>query len=318
MKSKFILRNTILLKRILRLLNFKIFNKISSFPIQIQIQTINLCNGSCVMCPRSITNNNDYHVISDSLFEKIINEIVHESKSLSVILMLQNEPLMDDALFKRIQFINKLRKKISVELITNGNLFTNNKIKELEKSDVNELVISLDAYNKKTYNKIRKGLNFKTVLKNIDKIIKSDYRGYFFIGFVKQKKNYKEINEFKKYWKKKGVVCKITNLCNRSGDLNNYEELCLNDDNESLIEMAKYKVIRTINKCCPYPINWFNILSNGDVILCCNDYSKKVVLGNLNNSTIKEIWNNKQYSKIRELHNSGDYDKIPVCKNCSL
>ena len=118
--------------------------------------------------------------------------------------------------------------------------------------------------------------------------------------------------------RKKGAANKITNLCNRSGDLNNYRELCLDKINESFIEMAKYKIIRTINKFCPYLINWFNILSNGDVILCCNDYSKKVILGNVNNSTIKEIWNSKQYQTIRDLNNSGDYDKILICKNCSL
>jgi hypothetical protein len=51
--SKAWLRNRILLNRIWRILDFRIRKKARPFPLVFQIQTIDLCNGSCIMCPRS-------------------------------------------------------------------------------------------------------------------------------------------------------------------------------------------------------------------------------------------------------------------------
>lgn len=71
------------------------------------------------------------------------------------------------------------------------------------------------------------------------------------------------------------------------------------------------------SKRCSTPILTFNILYDGKVILCCDDYNKKMILGNINNSSIKEIWNSKQYENIRKMLYNGEYKKIPVCCNCN-
>ena len=76
------------------------------FPSVIQIQTVNNCNGSCFMCPNSKIKNKKVEVMSDKLFKKIISEIVSEAKSKTMIFMyLQNEPLIDENLFKKIRLI---------------------------------------------------------------------------------------------------------------------------------------------------------------------------------------------------------------------
>jgi radical SAM protein with 4Fe4S-binding SPASM domain len=73
-----------------------------------------------------------------------------------------------------------------------------------------------------------------------------------------------------------------------------------------------------MTKCCISLLAEFNILWNGDVILCSNDFGKKMILGNINDSSIKEIWNGPQYQAIRKLQYKGEYQKISVCRNCSL
>jgi radical SAM protein with 4Fe4S-binding SPASM domain len=60
----------------------------------------------------------------------------------------------------------------------------------------------------------------------------------------------------------------------------------------------------------------FNILSNGDVILCCENYSKKIILGNVEKSSIKEIWDSKKYQNIRNLIYKKKFEKIPPCVGC--
>jgi hypothetical protein len=58
-----------------RLFEYKISRKVLAFPSIFCIQTINACNGNCIMCPISKNIDKRSYVMSDSLFEKIIKEI---------------------------------------------------------------------------------------------------------------------------------------------------------------------------------------------------------------------------------------------------
>ena len=40
---------------------------------------------------------------------------------------------------------------------------------------------------------------------------------------------------------------------------------------------------------------------NGDVLMCPHDWGKKIILGNMNNSSFKEIWTSNKAKKIRDL-----------------
>ncbi|MDY6895963.1 MAG: SPASM domain-containing protein, partial [Thermotogota bacterium] len=58
-------------------------------------------------------------------------------------------------------------------------------------------------------------------------------------------------------------------------------------------------------------INW-----NGDVPLCCNDYERGVCLGNIKESSIKDIWGGLKLQNMREFHEKREFNKIKICNNC--
>lgn len=53
----------------------------------------------------------------------------------------------------------------------------------------------------------------------------------------------------------------------------------------------------------------------GDVILCCEDYHRKYVLGNIREQTAKEIWNSKKNRTLRRQLRKKDF-RLPICKAC--
>ena len=56
---------------------------------------------------------------------------------------------------------------------------------------------------------------------------------------------------------------------------------------------------------------------SGEVVLCCNDMSREIIVGNLNDSTIYEVWNGKIFQNILEAIYSGK--KLPstfLCNRC--
>jgi len=303
-----------------RVWSYKFRKKSSDFPSVIQIQTINDCNGSCSMCPNSQIKNKNIESISNDLFQKIISEIINESKSTPLVLLyLQNEPLMDENIFKKIQIINNISsRRIHIGFLTNGSLLSDEKIKKLEEHKELFVSVSIDALSKVTYDKIRGNLNFDEVQNNLKKLLNSNFnKNNIAIEFTVQKNNIHEYKNFKKFWRKKTGGLLVNYLTNRSGDLDNYEELYSPKNNYQLTERIKINIMKRMLGFCPLPFTSFNILSNGDVIVCREDWTKKIVLGNVKKSSIKDIWNNEKYNEIRQKISNKKYNEIDLCKNCS-
>ena len=60
-----------------------------------------------------------------------------------------------------------------------------------------------------------------------------------------------------------------------------------------------------------------NLFPNGDLVLCCMDYSLDYVIGNLFNEDYYEIFSGSRINNIRQKSMRSGYDKNFICKNCS-
>ena len=74
---------------------------------------------------------------------------------------------------------------------------------------------------------------------------------------------------------------------------------------------------KALKKPCTYPSYTFFIDYNGDVLMCSHDWGKKNILGNLNNSTIIEIWTSELSRRTRNALIKGDRNFSP-CDVCDV
>lgn len=66
--------------------------------------------------------------------------------------------------------------------------------------------------------------------------------------------------------------------------------------------------------CCVYAT--FPVINTfGDVVLCCNDYHSKYVMGNIMERSLKEIWQDAKNIELRKRIYKGIFD-LPICQNC--
>jgi len=137
------------------------------FPIGIDIGVTNACNSDCIMCPHSKLKN--IGTMDMKLYKKIIDDC-SGLKIKMVTLSFFGEPLLDKTLIEKIKYAKS--RGLIVGFYSNASLLTEKWARDLIKSNLDGITISFDGYSKETYEKIRRGLKFNIVKKNILNLIK--------------------------------------------------------------------------------------------------------------------------------------------------
>lgn len=75
------------------------------------------------------------------------------------------------------------------------------------------------------------------------------------------------------------------------------------------------KVIPSHRGYCAYPFQSLGVFWNGEVTLCCDDYNGELVIGDLRQQTLSEIFNGEKAQKIRSEMNKGVLS-MPRCQAC--
>ena len=91
----------------------------------VQIETINRCNGICGFCPiNKNEDNRKYAYMTDGLLEKIVGELSDIEYSGSLALFSNNEPLLDNRIVQRYKYCRERLPKTTLYMYTNGTLLT--------------------------------------------------------------------------------------------------------------------------------------------------------------------------------------------------
>ncbi len=259
-----------------------------AYPLRlIQIETTNLCNSKCKFCIHSSLKK--FGTMSDDLYLKIIKDVAEISSIKVIVPMLLGEPLMDKKIISRMKLINSLLPDKNIYLFTNCSLLTPKIIKQL--SNINNIVInfSLNGTCKEMRKKLMGLDDFEHCKEMIDLYKKTGKP--FVVTLVKYPSvSNREIEEFRKNSKWK---TSINTYKNWSGD--------------------KFEGVRQTN--CHRAISQMTIMQDGQVNLCCMEYGK-VIFGDANKESIKEIWESKYRQMYCKAHTKGIFLK-GVCANCT-
>jgi MoaA/NifB/PqqE/SkfB family radical SAM enzyme len=275
------------------------------FPHLVQIETVTACNARCIMCPTP-TMERKKGFITEALYRKIIDECALYRRALrSLGLYLSGEPLLDKQLPERVKYAHDKRLR-DVYISTNAQLMTAEKSARLIDAGLDRLYVSLDGTTKETYEKVRVGLNFDTVVRNVDEFLRlrreRKSRVKVEMQIIRLDETAHEVEPFVERWKDQAdrVVVK---------DGHNWAEQSDNRPHSRLTHP-------TARKPCPQLWYNLNVFDNGDVPLCCYDYEGKVILGNVERQALREVWRGKELQRIRAAHLRLDFSEMPLCDAC--
>ena len=276
----------------------------------VQIQTSGICNASCLFCPYS---NSWYKknpgTMSNSLFEKILNDLTPFKDELytgKFCPYLMNDPFTDPKIIDRVKKIYEYFPNIKIEISTNAELMTPNKIDELLdilNNKRHDIWISFHGASENDISKIMK-INGKKSLTNIIYLLKESdgrfnikIRGLLYSFDSKIKLQHPK--KFLRFWNSiiskedinsKNLKLEPSYFHNRSA-------------NSKLEDWSYNAIVRRIGPKNPFYCgridNWIHIDYTGDILLCCNDYHKETVMNNINDMSIIEHLQSKPFKEMR-------------------
>ena len=244
-------------------------------PTEIEISESGTCNRTCSFCPRSAPNFIDKK-------EFISNEL-HQK------LCTELQKLNYKGTIRYSGFVEPLLDKNIYNLI---NMVRN----YLPESNI-EMVTNGDPLNLKRLNQLfENGLN-KILISAYDGKKESDELENLCKNAKLSKDQYIVRHRYYSEEKDFGIT-----LSNRSGTMAN----------------AKFKIEalkEPLKKSCYIPSYTFFLDYQGDVLMCPHDWGKKIILGNLKNEKLIDIWFSKKFMSIRKMLNKSNrnFDPCNVC-----
>jgi radical SAM protein with 4Fe4S-binding SPASM domain len=265
-------------------------------PEIVQIEATNICNAKCVFCPRDEMHRKQ-GIMTFELFTKVVDECA--ALGITHIRMHNfGEAFVDKRLVEKVRYAKQKGIK-EVGAISNGSLLTEPVVRGMIDAGLDAINISVDASGKEVFESTRIGLKYDKVIGNIERLVRlraeaGRRRPKLILSFVRQNNSADE-QAFIEHWTRVADKIHINDLHNWAGTLHK----------ESDVNYPCYRQWLT-----------FTVLWDGRVSLCCADFDGQVVLGDLNTSSIQEIWNSEPYRKVRREHlESGGPE---ICRSCDL
>ena len=252
------------------------------YPDTLKIEITNYCDGNCVYCSNHLNKPKGYMDIK--MFKAIIDDFPEVKK---ITPQWFGESSLHPDFYEALRYAKKKGK--SIRFYTNGASIDPYK---LAKIGVNEVRFSIEADNKELYEKLRRGLNWDVVYKNIMEFQKLKGATKVLVRMTVTEENRDRIHEIKAFWKKR--VRNVT--------MYNEHSVCREVE-------GHYKKVTS----CKKPSELMIIGWNGDYVMCCTDYNRKITLGNVKDGA-RKVW--EDGAKMREQVEKGKM--LGICKECGF
>ncbi len=304
-------------------------------PRYMEIETTTRCGFKCLMCEHTYWKVPPMDM-SFVQFKKVIDQF----PTLKWIGMTGiGESFLNKDFVKMLKYVKS--KHIWVELFDPFFLIDEKIGKELINLGIEVMYVSLDGATKGTYEKIRVGSNFDTVIKNIRSFIKmkkernSKYPRLIF-HFIISKINIHEIEKYIELINSFGLEkpeILFTPVLHRYKEIDGLFTKVPEEIPKSVDKKAKElgvkitwnanvpKVLPSITKCFAWLMPF--IFATGDVSPCCasneqneREFQVKNCFGNVFETPFKDIWNGKKFKEFRKQILGGEIP--PICKTCTI
>jgi MoaA/NifB/PqqE/SkfB family radical SAM enzyme len=245
--------------------------------------------------------------MKSAVFDQVLARLVEYDKNSWISFAGFGEPIMHPELPDFVAKASALGFKTGIN--TNAALLSKEKSHALLDAGLSQITFNIAAIDEdyeELYN-----LDFQETLKNIQYFVEvNNQRCEMWGAIVENDINYDKIKSIKKYWKGVGIKqFYVATEGNRGGALARgarYHEV---DDAKYLVLAKDFYAKHNIEAECFLPLSSIFISQEGQYLMCCHDWRKKLPLGSVFDFSVVDI----DKIKIKKLRESN-----PVCAECDI
>lgn len=287
-----------------------------SLPRYIDVELTNLCNFKCCFCP---TGTKSMQRIKGFMPDAVIEALLSSIKKYHIAgvrFIRWGEPTMHP---KYIETIEKVKDAgAAVHINTNGSLLDEAQIKKLIDMGLDSIKFSFQGADEGTYNEMREGGDYNRLLETVRLMYR--LRGdrpypYIQISTTLTGETIEQINNFKHDIE---GCCDYYNIGYTKLNHLNVGDMKIDEKEKEKIRQLQQreKTHHIYSEVCPEAFDKLSVNWNGDVTLCCEDYDGYLIIGNILDMDLKQLFNSNAANQYRDIIAERQYTRIKCCKIC--
>lgn len=294
-----------------------------STPYKIDIFPIYGCNFKCSYCIHSKPEiiSGGYictdKVLSFDLLKKFVEDAKHfDDKIRAIHFAGYGEPLLHPDIAPMVKLITDRGIADVVDIVTNGSLLNAKLSTELLDSGLDKLRISLQGLDSDAYKRVSDiNLDFENFKNNIREFKEIRDRGNYNTQiYIKILDSVLDVHSEEEFYEMFSPLCDYIAVEHLAPLVNEiqYENIFDKKEFNTNVKGNKSDELQV----CPWPFYSMMINPDGDVLPCCNHY-KPIVLGNIKDESIVNIWNSQCLKDFQKQQLLCQRSLNEVCRNCN-
>lgn len=270
------------------------------------------CNATCPMCPRTALGTATKNHMDDKTFQKAI-ENYKKLGWIDVLMHSMGEPLLHPRFGTYVDNVVSLSWRVGIS--TNAFLLDRWMDSMLK---IRALKYSIEGWDKQSHKRYR-GLDFDRTYSNVKEFWmyskgKIDYKIRILMTLYKEN-TLDDVRHFVETWGPWVDHISIQLVENPFYNHVHVTEKDLNNDNNLPPEHRGlyFPMYRKEKDFCKLLFSMPVIFPNGDVSVCCNDYENALIVGNIHERDLKEIFYGKKHESIRDEFKQ---QNVKTCGQC--
>lgn len=283
-------------------------------PWNLHIELSNICNADCIFCAYQYQTR-DEKIMADEVYLKALDDYCAMGGGDFMLTVSVGDPAVDPNFIRRIKEARSRTEIASIETITNAVALKSQQIEELIHSGITRIQISTGPWDQSLYTKIYRNKSYKKVIKNVRQLLEKNveagcpvevkiaFRSNLTMQETLSLPDYKEIAHLP-----------------HSIEFNADFDTWTGEIKEGDLLPGMY--LRPLSELEHEPCYWLYdgpiVFVDGSVGLCgCRDYNadSELIVGNIMQRPLLEIWQSEKVKKLRERFRSGTFPSI--CRSCS-
>lgn len=276
----------------------------ATFPTYVMFDITNVCNSRCIHCPHSTTFTGDRHPrqhLDWDVFRRAVDEC--RGRHLEFVrVTADGEPLLHPRLTDMLAYAAQ-QGVGPLGLTTNGMLMTPERSRAILETGLDVVDFSLDAANARTYAVIRRGLDYDTVVSNVERFLalrdQINPQCKVMVSFVEQEANTGERQDFERLWNHRADKVLIRSLLS----------------NINLVDVGTTSAPQQRHPC-PHPFRRMVISYDGRLKYCPVDWEMRTCVAAPDDRSIGRAWHGETCRAARLDHLNLRFPAGGPCREC--